>query len=75
MPISNDVYVEPPVTITNVQVVEQLEAGLSFGMEFPQLFNPPPVGDRRLISDPVTSGGDSTTGRDNDQNEDDQNGQ
>jgi hypothetical protein len=74
-PVGNEVYVAPPIRVTTLEAGDQLQVETAFGMDFPQPLAPPPVGDRGLITDPVTSGGNSATDGNDDQNEDDQNGQ
>jgi hypothetical protein len=74
-PVSSEAYVAPPISVTPIAAGEQLQVETAFGMDFPQPLNPPPVGDRGLITDPVTSGGASASGGDDDESEDNQNGQ
>ncbi len=41
------------------KAVDQAEKEAAFGMEFPQLLQPPVVSEQGTVNDPVTSGGDS----------------
>ncbi len=47
--------------MTSADIVSQVEGDTAFGMEFPLQVNPPPVGNQGVVSDGVTSGGDSAT--------------
>ena len=56
----------------NQELVEQAEADITFGIEFPQMFDPPEVAEQAVVRGPVTSGGDTAnygpqteTGEDN----------
>jgi len=58
------------------QAVAQAQADTSFGLDFPNLFNPPAVSEQAQVTDPVTSGGDSaSTGWTGDEDEDEHNAQ
>jgi hypothetical protein len=52
-------FAKPPELVTNADVLSQVETEEAFGVEFPAPLSPPPMGEQGLISDPVTSGGDS----------------
>lgn len=61
LPITAIDYVEQIEPVSNPDVVEQVERETAFGMEFPLQLNPPPIGDQGIVTDRVTSGGDSAT--------------
>ena len=70
MPITHDEYVNPPDRIAASEPLGRPASDDYFGFDFPQLLAPPPVGDQGVITDPVTSGGDSATLGDDEREED-----
>ncbi|MXO88181.1 hypothetical protein GRI32_05450, partial [Altererythrobacter aestuarii] len=61
--LTSSTYVELPdeVTTAAAALVEEADTETSFGMDFPKMFNPPAVSEQGLVTDAVTSGGDSAT--------------
>ena len=59
--MTNYIYTETPFAIADSGLPAQTLIDTGFGMEFPGLLDPPPIGDQGLVTDPVTSGGDSAT--------------
>lgn len=74
VPITNSTYVETPIPVASNPVAEQSETNASFGLDFPNLFNPPSVAEQGSVNDPVTSGGDSATYSQQAEDEDESNG-
>ena len=73
-PITNATLVTPPPVIASPEPAAQSETQAAFGSEFPSLFNSPEISEQGLVTDPVTSGGDSAVyawdGADEDEDED-----
>ena len=70
MPVTADDYAVPPDFVAEGDPTGGASGDEAFGIDFPQLLEPPPVGDRGVVTDPVTSGGDPTASDSPEEDED-----